>query len=104
MIVRIWEAKVSPRSLGEFCAMLTSEVLPQLDGLDGYLGGELLRSLPGGSHRVLMVTRWRDEEALRRYAGPMWAIRPVWAETELNYLEHPPEVSHFTVLSKERSS
>ncbi len=98
MIVRIWEARVASRLVNEFCAMLRAEVMPQLDGLDGYLGGELLRSLAGGTRRVLMVTRWRDEQALRGYAGPMWAIRPVWSENELTYLEHPPEVSHFLAL------
>jgi hypothetical protein len=45
-----------------------------------------------------MITRWRDEDALRAYAGPMWRIRPVWAEHELNYLEHPPTVHHFSSL------
>ncbi|GAB2718463.1 antibiotic biosynthesis monooxygenase family protein [Kitasatospora kifunensis] len=99
MIVRIWEARVAPKLVSEFCAVVQSELLPPLVGLDGYLGGELLRSLPGGTHRVLVVTRWRDEEALRGYAGPMWAKRPVWSDDEQAYLEHPPEVAHFTLLS-----
>ncbi|MFF7636201.1 antibiotic biosynthesis monooxygenase family protein [Kitasatospora sp. NPDC008050] len=99
MIVRIWEARVAPKLVTEFCAVIQSEMLPQLAGLDGCLGGELLRSLPGGPHRVLVVTRWRDEEALRGYAGPAWAKRPVWSDEQQTYLEQPPEVAHFTVLS-----
>jgi Antibiotic biosynthesis monooxygenase len=99
MIVSIWEAQVAPRMAAELCALLRAEVLPKLVGLDGYLGGELLRSVPDSTHRVLVVTRWRDEEALRGYAGPLWTMRPVWTETELGYLEHPPEVSHFAVVS-----
>ncbi|MCX4744573.1 antibiotic biosynthesis monooxygenase [Kitasatospora sp. NBC_01287] len=99
MIIRIWEAQVAPRMMSDFCAVIQSEMLPELNGLDGYLGGELLRSLPDSAHRVLVVTRWRDEPALRAYAGPMWAMRPVWSENELTYLEHPPEVRHYTVVS-----
>ncbi|GAA1245741.1 hypothetical protein GCM10009665_40730 [Kitasatospora nipponensis] len=99
MIVRIWEARVAPKAVAEFCALLRADVLPKLTGLDGYLGGELLRSLPDNTHRVLLVTRWRDEEALRAYAGPLWALRPVWSQDELGFLDHPPEVSHFTVVS-----
>jgi hypothetical protein len=49
---------------------------------------------------VLVITRWRDEESLKAYAGPMWAKRPVWSDTEQTYLAHPPEVSHFTVVSR----
>ncbi|TQF01350.1 hypothetical protein E6W39_02745 [Kitasatospora acidiphila] len=101
MIVRIWEAQVAPKMVAELCAVLQAQVMPQLVGLDGYLGGELLRSLPDSTHRVLVVTRWRDEEALRGYAGPMWAMRPVGSEGELGYLEHPPEVSHFSVLTSQ---
>ncbi|WP_181442559.1 antibiotic biosynthesis monooxygenase family protein [Streptomyces tateyamensis] len=99
MIVRIWEARVAPTLVAEFCTVLRTQLMPQLDGLDGYLGGELLRSLPDSTHRVLVVTRWRDEEALRAYAGPMWSLRPVWSDTEQGYLEHPPSVAHFSVLS-----
>ena len=33
------------------------------------------------------------------YAGPMWRIRPVWAEGELRYLVHPPEVTHYRPLA-----
>ncbi|MER7752324.1 antibiotic biosynthesis monooxygenase family protein [Kitasatospora sp. NPDC097643] len=95
MIVRIWAGQVMTGRLEEFCALLTTQVLPQLGRTDGCLGGELLRSVTEDGHRVLVVSRWRDEAALRGYAGPMWRIRPVWSEGELRYLAHPPVVSHF---------
>ncbi|MFG2824050.1 antibiotic biosynthesis monooxygenase family protein [Kitasatospora sp. NPDC048365] len=100
MIVRIWEAQVSPRRIEQFCAELAAEVLPTIAEREGFLGGELLRALVDGDHRVRMITRWRDEDALRAYAGPMWRIRPVWAEGELNFLDHPPTVSHFTSFAR----
>ncbi|GAA0690598.1 hypothetical protein GCM10010193_51200 [Kitasatospora atroaurantiaca] len=95
MIIRIWSAPVVPRKLDEFCAVLTGQVLTEFGDTDGFEGVELLRSVNEDDHRVLVVTRWRDEEAVRGYAGPMWRIRPVWAEGELGYLEHPPRVAHF---------
>ncbi|MFC9331459.1 antibiotic biosynthesis monooxygenase family protein [Kitasatospora sp. NPDC057015] len=99
MIVRIWAAQVLTGHVDEFCALLAAEVLPGLAQADGCLGGELLRSMTDDGHRVLVVTRWRDEDALRGYAGPMWRIRPVWAEGELRYLAHPPEVTHYRPLA-----
>ncbi|MFF0387751.1 antibiotic biosynthesis monooxygenase family protein [Kitasatospora sp. NPDC004615] len=100
MIIRIWEAQVSPLRVEEFCARLASTVLPGFDQWDGFLGGELLCALVDDDHRVQMITRWRDEEALRAYAGPMWRIRPVWSEDELHELEHPPTVAHFHSLRR----
>ncbi|GAA1153411.1 heme-degrading monooxygenase HmoA [Kitasatospora gansuensis] len=106
MIVRIWEAQVAPRRVDEFCTRLCDEVLPALRDTDGFEGAELLRSVTELDHRVLLLTRWRDEAAVRAYAGPMWRIRPVWAEGEFGYLEHPPTVSHFrpTLLQRDRSA
>ncbi|MGW6916510.1 antibiotic biosynthesis monooxygenase family protein [Kitasatospora sp. NPDC054939] len=98
MIVRIWTAQVMAGHIEEFCALLASQVIPQLGRTDGCLGGELLRSLGEDAHRVVVMSRWRDEDALRGYAGPMWRIRPVWAEGELRYLAHPPQVTHFTAV------
>ncbi|GAA2089616.1 hypothetical protein GCM10009759_12570 [Kitasatospora saccharophila] len=100
MIIRIWEAQVAPHRAEDFCARLASTVLPGLGRWDGFLGGELLRACSAEDHRVQMITRWRDEEALRAYAGPMWRIRPVWSEGELHELEHPPTVVHFHSLRR----
>lgn len=98
MIVRVWEAWVAPGRADDFCAVLASDVMPQLDDVDGCLGAELLRSLsaePAADVRVLMISRWRDEAAVRGYAGRMWRVRPVLAEAELPYLLRAPQVSHF---------
>ncbi|MEV7777518.1 antibiotic biosynthesis monooxygenase family protein [Kitasatospora sp. NPDC088351] len=96
MIVRLWSGQVVAGHAEEFCALLTTRVLPELGKIDGCLGGELLRSVTDDGRRIMVLTRWRDEAALRDYAGPMWRIRPVWSEGELRHLVHPPEVSHFT--------
>ncbi|MFJ2866555.1 antibiotic biosynthesis monooxygenase family protein [Kitasatospora sp. NPDC087314] len=99
MIVRIWTGQVLAGRIEEFCVLLTTQVIPQLGRTDGCLGGELLRSVTEDGHRVLVLSRWRDEEALRGYAGPMWRIRPVCSEGELCYLAHPPVVTHFMPIA-----
>ncbi|MFG3053182.1 antibiotic biosynthesis monooxygenase family protein [Kitasatospora sp. NPDC048239] len=98
MIIRIWAGQVTAGRIEEFRSLLTSRVIPELVRTDGCLGGELMQSVTDDGHRVLVVSRWRDEAALRGYAGPMWRIRPVWSEGELRYLAHPPEVTHFTPI------
>ncbi|MEU8920571.1 antibiotic biosynthesis monooxygenase [Kitasatospora sp. NPDC048545] len=100
MIVRIWTGQVLAGHAEEFCTHLAAQVIPQLGRTDGCLGGELLRSVSEeDGYRVLVLSRWRDEAALRGYAGPMWRIRPVWSEGELRHLAHPPEVTHFLQIT-----
>ncbi|MFI6447669.1 antibiotic biosynthesis monooxygenase family protein [Kitasatospora sp. NPDC050543] len=99
MIIRIWAGQIMTGHVDEFCDLLVAEAIPQIGQVDGCLGGEVLRSLTDDGHRVLVITRWRDEEALRGYAGPMWRIRPIWAEGELRHLAHPPEVTHYTSVA-----
>lgn len=98
VIVRIWEAQVVPERVEEFSALFASTILPKLIGADGCLGGEVLRPVAGEQEvepRIIGITRWRDKESLRALLGPMWRVRPMWEEQELEYLTRPPQVRHF---------
>ena|SRR6266511_753002 len=97
MIVRIWEADVAPEHVDEFCALIASVILPKVLTIDGYLSGEALRPLAAEQDeaRIVLITHWRDEESLRAHLGPMWRVRPIWDEQELEYVTRPPRVWHF---------
>jgi quinol monooxygenase YgiN len=98
VIVRIWEAQVVPERVEEFSDLFASTILPRLTAAEGCLGGEVLRPVAGEKEdeaRIIGITRWRDEESLRALLGPMWRVRPMWEEQELEYLLRPPRVSHF---------
>jgi len=98
VIVRMWEARVAPDRVEEFTALVASTILPHVMSADGCLGGEVLRPLVGEDDdepRVIGITRWRDEESLRTLLGPMWRVRPMWEELELEYVIRPPHVWHF---------
>jgi hypothetical protein len=97
VIVRLWEAEVAPERVDEFCDLLASVVLPKVLTVDGCISGETLRPIPGGDQepKVVGITRWRDEESLRAYLGPMWRIRPMWEEAELEYVTSVPRVWHY---------
>jgi hypothetical protein len=97
VIVRIWEAQIVPERVEEFSALFASAILPKLMDADGCLGGEVLQPIAGeeGEPEIIGITRWRDEESLRALLGPMWRVRPMWEEQELEYLTRPPRVRHF---------
>jgi quinol monooxygenase YgiN len=98
VIVRIWEARVIPERAEEFSDLFASTILPRLTAAEGCLGGEVLRPVAGEKEdeaRIIGITRWRDEDSLRALLGPMWRVRPMWEEQELEYLLRAPRVSHF---------
>jgi quinol monooxygenase YgiN len=98
VIVRLWEAEVASDRVEEFTALVASTILPAVMAADGCLGGEVLRPLVGEDEdttRVIGITRWRDQEALQTLLGPMWRVRPMWEELELEYVTRPPRVWHF---------
>jgi hypothetical protein len=98
VIVRVWEADVAQERVDEFCALIASKILPRALAAEGCLSGEVLRPLadePGAPVRVIGITRWRDEKSLRALLGPMWRLRPMWEEEELEYIEGAPRVTHY---------
>jgi quinol monooxygenase YgiN len=98
VIVRIWEAEVAPERVDEFCLLIASTILPKVLAVDGCLGGEVLRPVADDLEapcKVVGITRWRDEQCLRAFLGPMWRLRPMWEEQELEYVAGVPRVFHF---------
>jgi len=65
MIVVIFEAEPKPGMQDAYLA-LAAELKPLVEGIDGFLGIERFESLatPG---RVLSLSWWRDEEAVRAW-------------------------------------
>ena len=72
VIVRMWETPVKRGRTDDFVAFVASRVWPAVTGAEGFLGGEMLRSVGRADERLLLVTRWRDEAALEQFLGPAW--------------------------------
>ena len=72
MIIRVFRAKIRPGKLVEFKQMVQEQSIPWLtssEGMLGYFAGE-----PHGAdeNEFVMVTLWRDVEALQSFAGENW--------------------------------
>jgi heme-degrading monooxygenase HmoA len=96
VIVRMWEARVTPGLLDQFVEFLVERAWPVMEAADGFAGGELYRADSGTEPRLVMITRWRNEAALARFAGPDWRSTPVVLPEEDRFLTRPPQVWHFT--------
>jgi len=95
MIVRTSEALVRPGRLADFRRALLAEVEHYPKRHPGLLGDEIL--VADGPEPVLVyLSRWVDEAALERFAGPGWRDTPVQFPGEEEYLLAPLRVRHFS--------
>ena len=68
MIARMWESRINPGQLDDFCTWVRHEAWPQFEGAHGFAGGELYRA--DDPPHAVVVTRWSDADALA--AGSAW--------------------------------
>jgi len=95
MIVRVLDAEVKPGKMDGFLDLIRTSLLPRVVASDGFLGIEFLRSVQG-EEQVLLVSRWRDEQALAAYAGPLWRVRaPLVDHVGADYLARTSHVHHY---------
>ncbi len=57
MIVRIWEATVSPGRLEDALDWVRHDLIPRALGTEGCIAAEMLKS-EGDPLRVMLLTRW----------------------------------------------
>ena len=72
MILRIFRARIHEDRVADFKKMVQEQSIPWLeesDGMLGYFPGE-----PFGANKrdFMMVTLWRDVDALKSFAGKDW--------------------------------
>ena len=82
MIVRVFRARIREGRADDFRRMVREQSIPWLrdsDGMLGYVAGEPLSNAP---RDFLMVTLWRDVEALRAFAGEAWDTPVVTPDEE----------------------
>lgn len=69
MIVRLWTARATVAGAERYRAHFREEVLPRLRRVPGFADGQLLRQVTGEVVRLVVLTRWASQEAVRAFAG-----------------------------------
>ena len=98
MITRMWECKVVPAVLDEFVVFIRDTVWADMAEADGFVDGELYRSLDAEA-RLVFISHWRDEAALEAFAGPDWRTAPLVDDLQRDYLAGPSHVWHFVPVT-----
>ncbi len=86
MILRVFRARIHEDRVADFKKMVQEQSIPWLeksDGMLGYFPGE-----PYGANKrdFMMVTLWRDLDALKAFAGQDWD-NPVVTDEEAPLVE-----------------
>ena len=86
MILRIFRVRVREGRAAEFKRMVQEQSIPWLERSDGMLGYFPGEPMDYSSHEFVMVTLWRDIEALKAFAGNEWQT-PVVTDDEAPLVE-----------------
>jgi quinol monooxygenase YgiN len=103
MIVRVWEAEVKPGKTDRLLDVLKTKIVPRLAATNGFVHADIIRSVEGaGEDQILVISRWRDEQAIAAYAGPLWRIRAPLVDFEVaDYLARPTRVRHYLPVGEQ---
>ena len=74
MIARHWRGWTKLQDADAYEALLTATVLPGLTRIKGYRGGYVLRKDHAGESEFIVVNLFDSLEAVRRFAGPDYAV------------------------------
>ena len=72
MIIRVFRATVHDGKHDEFKAFFVDKALPIVQAHPGMLEARIGTPLPSSPNEFLMITIWRDREALEHFAGTNW--------------------------------
>lgn len=69
-ISRVWRGWATRSNAGEYERLVTEEVLPGMERLDGYRGATLLKRDAGEDQiEFLVTTEWESLDSIRGFAG-----------------------------------
>jgi heme-degrading monooxygenase HmoA len=102
MIVRIWQSRTRPGMGKAYYAYLEQTGLKEYRETEGFQNVLVLTREIGDETEYVLVTRWNDTEAVKRFAGPE-PERAVYYPEDDRYFppsERPTQVRHYEVRGR----
>jgi hypothetical protein len=97
MIARHWRGWTNLQDADAYEALLKSKVLPELQNIDGYQGGYILRSDGPGESEFVIVNLFVNMEAVRQFAGPNYTVPVFEPEAKRLLARFDSEAKHYEV-------
>jgi heme-degrading monooxygenase HmoA len=97
MIARHWRGWTKPHDADDYEALLKAKVLPGLKAIPGYIGGYVLRHDRAEESEFVVVNLFDSLDAVRRFAGPDYAVAVFEPEAKRLLSRFEPLAMHYEV-------
>jgi hypothetical protein len=99
MIARHWRGWTSRENARAYEALLTTRVLPGLKSIAGHHGGYVLRRDAGDEVEFVVINLFASFDALKRFAGPDFAVPVFEPEARALLSRVEPVAQHYEVCA-----
>jgi uncharacterized protein len=99
-ILRMWKARSTAETMGQYVQHVTKRVFPQLRSIKGHRGAYLLRRTVNGAIELVVLTLWESMDAVRRFAGAEPDKAVVEPEAREMLTEFDESVTHFEIVHR----
>jgi len=99
MIARIWRGHTRASDADEYMAFLQRSGLADYRATPGNEGVLTLRRVENGTAEFVLISFWRDFDAIRRFAGPDPEKAHYYPEDDRFLLGKEPRVTHYEVAA-----
>lgn len=97
-IARVWRGRTPASKAGRYLDFLRTKGLAGYRATPGNRGVEILLRAEGDFAEFLLISRWEDDDAIRRFAGPDLERAVYYPEDDEFLLEKEPTVRHYEVV------
>ena len=104
MIVRLWHGRVAHAQAAAYREFLKARAIPDYCGVPGNLAVEILERRADDATHFITLTRWRDIDAIRAFAGDEVTRAKYYPEDADFLLEFEPEVVHYEVSASSNAA
>ncbi len=98
MIVRSWRGRADTKNSSAYPEHFRRNVLPELRGIAGFKGAQLLRHDQPDEVEFLVLTRWASMDAIRAFAGQDVSQAVVEPEAVAALVSFDKTVTHYDVV------
>ncbi|KKX31803.1 antibiotic biosynthesis monooxygenase [Rhizobium sp. LC145] len=100
MIIREWRGRAFPSSADAYPTHFRNHVVPELQALTGFIGAHLSRRTLDDRIEFVVLTRWKDMDAIRGFAGDMVGKAVVEPGAVAALIEFDDFVEHYEVVEE----
>jgi heme-degrading monooxygenase HmoA len=98
MIVRIWHGRVTTENADRYRIFLNARAIPDYGSVPGNEAVYILERNEGDETHFVTMTFWRDELAIRQFAGDSVTQAKYYSEDKDFLLEFEPDAVHYEVV------